>query len=116
MKSVESMPAVAAAPMPLAEPDTDQATSTAVLADAAVELPWMCVCWDDPVNLFSYVVYVLQTMLGMSRKRATALTQEIESLGKAVVSTGSRDKVEADVKKLQTAGLHATLQRADSKG
>ena len=32
--------------------------------------------------------------------------------GKAVVSTGEKDKVEGDVKKLHTAGLWATMQQA----
>ena len=76
-------------------------------------LPWMCICWDDPVNLMSYVTYVFQTVLGYSRKRATELMMQVHTEGKAVVSSGERDKVEGDVKKLQTAGLWATMQRAD---
>lgn len=77
-------------------------------------LPWLCICWDDPVNLMSYVTYVFQTTLGYSRKKATELMMKVHTEGKAVVSSGERDKVEADVKKLQVAGLWATMQRADS--
>lgn len=84
--------------------------------DTATEgnLPWMCICWDDPVNLMSYVTYVFQTVLGYSRKKATELMMEVHTQGKAVVSSGERDKVEADVKKLHTAGLWATMEQ--SKG
>ena len=77
------------------------------------DLPWLCICWDDPVHLMSYVTYVFQTVLGYSRKRATALMMEVHTEGKAIVSSGDRDKVEADVKKLQTAGLWATMQRSE---
>ncbi|MBC2681036.1 ATP-dependent Clp protease adapter ClpS [Corynebacterium anserum] len=76
-------------------------------------LPWLCICWDDPVNLMSYVTYVFQTTLGYSRKKATELMMKVHTEGKAVVSSGERDKVEVDVKKLQMAGLWATMQRSD---
>lgn len=75
-------------------------------------LPWMCIVWDDPVNLMSYVTYVFQTVLGFSRKRATELMMQVHTEGKAVVSSGEKDKVEGDVKKLHTAGLWATMQQA----
>lgn len=109
-----------AAPTPVAPLAASPAAPTAtpvqerepqVLTEA--NLPWMCICWDDPVNLMSYVTYVFQTVLGYSRKRATELMMQVHTEGKAVVSSGERDKVEADVKKLQTAGLWATMQRAD---
>ncbi|MBI9001402.1 ATP-dependent Clp protease adapter ClpS [Corynebacterium sp. CCM 9185] len=75
-------------------------------------LPWMCIVWDDPVNLMSYVTYVFETVLGYDRKRATELMMQVHTEGKAVVSSGEKDKVEADVKKLHTAGLWATMQQA----
>ena len=85
------------------------------LPDTAAEanLSWLCICWDDPVNLMSYVTYVFQTVLGYSRKKATELMLQVHNDGKAVVSSGERDKVEGDVKKLQTAGLWATMQRSE---
>ena len=94
---------------PAATPVAEQLPDTLTEAD----LPWLCICWDDPVNLMSYVTYVFQTVLGYSRKRATALMMEVHTEGKAIVSSGDRDKVEADVKKLQTAGLWATMQRSE---
>ncbi|SFG25508.1 ATP-dependent Clp protease adaptor protein ClpS [Corynebacterium spheniscorum] len=85
-----------------------------VVVDVATSenLPWVCIVWDDPVNLMSYVTYVFQTVLGYSRKRATELMMQVHTEGKAVVSSGERDKVEGDVKKLHTAGLWATMQQA----
>ncbi|WP_371869462.1 ATP-dependent Clp protease adapter ClpS [Corynebacterium pelargi] len=94
---------------PMATPELDEALAVDVAAKE--NLPWMCIVWDDPVNLMSYVVYVFQTILGFSKKRATELMQQVHTEGKAVVSSGEKDKVEADVKKLHTAGLWATMQQ-----
>lgn len=95
---------------PLASPDIDEEVHVDVATSA--DLPWMCIVWDDPVNLMSYVTYVFQTVLGYSKKRAHELMMQVHTEGKAVVSSGERDKVEGDVKKLQIAGLWATMQQA----
>ena len=73
--------------------------------------PWMAIVWNDPVNLMSYVTYVFQTLFGYTREKATKLMLDVHHKGKAVVSSGSKDKVEADVSKLHAAGLWATMQR-----
>ena len=84
------------------ELEVDMATSE--------NLPWVCIVWDDPVNLMSYVTYVFQTVLGYDKKRAMELMMQVHTEGKAAVSSGEKDKVEADVKKLH--GLWATMQQA----
>lgn len=96
---------------PMATPELDEELEVDVATSE--NLPWMCIVWDDPVNLMSYVSYVFQTVLGYDRKRANELMMQVHTEGKAVVSSGDRDKVEADVKKLQTAGLWATMQRSE---
>ena len=73
--------------------------------------PWQTVVWNDPVNLMSYVTYVFQKLFGYSREKATKLMLDVHHKGKAVVSSGSKDKVESDVKKLHAAGLWATMQK-----
>ena len=95
---------------PMATPDLEEDLKVEVAAGE--NLPWMCIVWDDPVNLMSYVTYVFQTVLGYDRKRATELMMQVHTEGKAVVSSGEKDKVETDVKKLHTAGLWATMQQA----
>ncbi|MBN9644130.1 ATP-dependent Clp protease adapter ClpS [Corynebacterium mendelii] len=97
-------------PAPLAEPEIIESDDVEVATSE--NLPWMCIVWDDPVNLMSYVTYVFQTMLGYDRKHAIELMMQVHTEGKAVVSTGEKDKVEGDVKKLHTAGLWATMQQA----
>ena len=72
----------------------------------------MCIVWDDPVNLMSYVTYVFQTILGYDKQRAHEIMMQEHTEGKAVGRTGEKEKVEGDVKKLHTAGLWATMQQA----
>jgi ATP-dependent Clp protease adaptor protein ClpS len=59
----------------------------------------------------SYVVYVFQKLFGYPRDKATALMLDVHRTGKAVVSTGSRERCELDVSRLHAHGLWATLQR-----
>ena len=78
----------------------------------ADETPWQTLVWNDPVNLMSYVTYVLQKLFGYSRDRATKLMLDVHHRGKAIVSSGTKDKVEIDVAKLHAAGLWATMERS----
>ncbi|MGL4307037.1 MAG: ATP-dependent Clp protease adapter ClpS [Mycobacteriaceae bacterium] len=72
--------------------------------------PWVTIVWDDPVNLMHYVTYVFQKLFGYSEQKATELMLQVHNEGKAVVSAGEREKMEADVSKLHAAGLWATMQ------
>ena len=64
---------------PLASPELDEAIEVEVTTSE--NLPWMCIVWDDPVNLMSYVAYVFQTVLGYDRKRATELMMQVHTEG-----------------------------------
>lgn len=75
------------------------------------DVPWIALVWNDPVNLMTYVVFVLQKLFGYSREKATRLMLQVHNEGKAVVSSGSREKMEADVARLHAHGLWATMQR-----
>ena len=105
LAAVRSTAAVMA--MPSAAPVESTDTDT----DGGVDSPWLTVVWDDPVNLMSYVTFVFQRVFGYSREKAHELMLKVHNDGRAVVSSGSRDKVEGDVRKLQEAGLWATMQR-----
>ncbi len=73
--------------------------------------PWVTIVWNDPVNLMSYVAFVFQKHFGYSKEKATELMLDVHHKGKAVVSTGSREQMEADVARLHAKGLWATLQQ-----
>jgi ATP-dependent Clp protease adaptor protein ClpS len=73
--------------------------------------PWIVIVWNDPINLMSYVTLVLQTLFGYSRPKATKLMLQVHNEGKAVVSTGTREKAEHDVARLHAHGLWATMRQ-----
>ena len=74
------------------------------------ERPWVVIVWNDPINLMSYVTYVLQKLFGYSREKATKLMLDVHHKGRAVVASGSRERAEMDVSRLHQHGLWATLE------
>ena len=74
-------------------------------------LPWVTVVWNDPINLMTYVTFVFQKLFGYSKAKATQLMLQVHNEGKAVVSSGTREKAEHDVARLHGHGLWATMQR-----
>ena len=72
--------------------------------------PWVVIVWNDPINLMSYVTFVLQKLFGYPRPKAEKLMLQVHNEGKAVVSNGSREKAELDVFRLHEHGLWATMQ------
>jgi ATP-dependent Clp protease adaptor protein ClpS len=76
---------------------------------AEPDRPWLVIVWNDPINLMSYVTYVLQKLFNYPRDKATKLMLQVHNEGKAVVSNGPRERCEADVARLHAHGLWATL-------
>ena len=92
-------------------------TTESPAADIAVDeqldtdKPWIVLVWNDPINLMSYVAFVLQKLFGYSNEKATELMLDIHHKGRAVVSSGARERAELDVFRLHEHGLWATMQR-----
>jgi ATP-dependent Clp protease adaptor protein ClpS len=75
--------------------------------------PWVVLVWNDPINLMSYVTFVLQKVFGYSLEKATELMLDVHHKGRAAVSNGTREKAELDVFRLHEHGLWATMQQDD---
>jgi ATP-dependent Clp protease adaptor protein ClpS len=90
------------APVEVKEPEIDEVVTP--------DTPWVVIVWNDPINLMSYVTFVLQKLFGYSRDKATKLMLDVHHKGKAVVSNGPREKAELDVFRLHEHGLWATMQ------
>ena len=90
-------------PVEIEEPTSDTFTSP--------DTPWIVLVWNDPINLMSYVSFVLQKLFGYSKEKANRLMLDVHEKGRAVVSTGDRDKAELDVFRLHEHGLWATMQK-----
>ncbi|MHB8263485.1 MAG: ATP-dependent Clp protease adapter ClpS [Acidimicrobiales bacterium] len=80
--------------------------------DVARDNPWMVIVWNDPVNLMSYVAFVFQKLFGYNQERATKLMLDVHHKGKAVVSSGPRERAEFDVFRLHQHGLWATMEQS----
>ena len=91
------------APVEIREPDLGETSE--------VDTPWIVLVWNDPINLMSYVTYVFQKLFGYSKDKATALMLDVHLKGRAVVSSGTREKCELDVFRLHEHGLWATMQQ-----
>jgi len=73
---------------------------------------WVCIVWNDPINLMNYVTYVFMTYFKYSKEKAENLMLQVHNDGKAVVSSGSREEMEKDVNAMHSFGLWATLQKS----
>ena len=91
------------APVELERPSEDVVTDP--------DVPWIVLVWNDPINLMDYVTYVIQKLFGYPKEKAEALMLTVHNEGRAVVSTGSREKAELDVFRLHEHGLWATMQQ-----
>ncbi|MFM9130587.1 MAG: ATP-dependent Clp protease adapter ClpS, partial [Actinomycetes bacterium] len=69
---------------------------------------WVCIVWNDPINLMNYVTYVFMTYFKYSKEKAENLMLQVHNDGKAVVSSGSREEMEKDVNAMHSYGLWAT--------
>jgi ATP-dependent Clp protease adaptor protein ClpS len=99
------MPAPLVSPVEVDEPVRED--------DVRPDRPWVVLVWNDPINLMSYVTYVFQKLFGYSVDKATALMLDVHEKGRAVVSSGPREKAEIDVFRLHEHGLWATMQQDD---
>jgi ATP-dependent Clp protease adaptor protein ClpS len=79
--------------------------------ETKVGRPWIVIVWNDPINLMSYVTFVFQKLFGYSLEKATELMLDVHHKGRAVVSSGSRERAEFDVYRLHEHGLWATLEQ-----
>ncbi len=91
----------------------DTLTDSEISIEQLLDRPWVCIVWDDPVNLMSYVTFVLIKIFGFSKEKAHDKMMQVHIEGRSVVATGSREEMEHYVQALHEHGLWATLQRDD---
>ena len=97
------MSQVIEAPVEVRRPELDD--------DFDFDRPWIVIVWNDPINLMSYVTFVLRKLFGYSKEEATKLMLQVHNEGRAVVSSGEKEKAEFDVARLHAHGLWATLRQ-----
>ena len=92
------------APVEAESPELDESQAT--------DRPWLVIVWNDPINLMSFVTYVFQKLFGYSKEKATKLMLDVHHKGRAVVSSGTRERAELDVFRLHEHGLWATMEQS----
>lgn len=102
-ESVHTLGLPLASDTQVAEPEVRETPET--------DLPWIVLVWNDPINLMSYVSFVFQKLFGYSKEKADLLMIDVHEKGRAVVSTGTRERAEIDVFRLHEHGLWATMQK-----
>ncbi|MDO8148267.1 MULTISPECIES: ATP-dependent Clp protease adapter ClpS [unclassified Isoptericola] len=98
----------------MTEAATQEDTSTEAVFGLAD--PWVTIVWNDPVNLMSYVSYVFESYFGYPEAKARTLMLQVHHEGRAVVSTGPKERMEVDVQAMHGFGLWATMQQSDAPG
>lgn len=94
----------ATAPAEVQRPEAEESFRT--------ETPWLVIVWNDPINLMTYVTFVLQKLFGYSHEKAHRLMMDVHTKGRAVVSNGPRERAELDVARLHQHGLWATMEHS----
>ena len=97
------MAAPSTSPVEPEEPEVDSVTD--------LDRPWLVIVWNDPINLMSYVTFVLQKLFGYSRAKAEKMMLDVHHKGRAIVSSGSQEKAELDCSRLHEHGLWATMEQ-----
>ena len=95
--------------MSVAPPEVEKVVEESF--DVEVDKPWVTIVWNDPVNLMSYVSWVFQTYFGYSKKKAEQLMMAVHTEGRAVVSQGTRERMETDTAAMHGYSLWATFQK-----
>jgi ATP-dependent Clp protease adaptor protein ClpS len=94
---------------PLTIPDQELDEQTA--SKDALEPGYLVICWNDPVNLMSYVTRTFQKVFGWNRQKAEFHMLQVHNLGKSVLTRESLEKAEFYVHQLQKYSLHATMEK-----
>jgi len=93
------------APGALEKPEVVESTET------ELDRLWNVIVWNDPINLMSYVTFVLQKLFGYSVEVATRLMLEVHNDGRSLVTTVEREKAEYYVGRRHGYGLQATMEK-----
>ena len=93
--------------LPSIEHDIDQRSKS------KLEGGYVVICWDDPVNLMTYVTHVFQKVFGWTKEKAEFHMMQVHKEGKSVLLKAPLEKAEHYVHQLQKYLLHATLERED---
>lgn len=91
----------------LTEKDVSEKSKT------ALEPGYLVICWNDPVNLMSYVTHVFQVVFGWNKQKAEYHMLQVHNTGKSVLTRETFERAEHYVHQLQKYGLQATMEKEE---
>jgi Uncharacterized conserved protein len=89
------------------------ATGQETRAEDELAPTFYVICWNDPVNIMSYVTHVFMKVFGWNREKAQKHMMEVHEKGKSVLVRESAEKAEFYVHQLHMYKLQATMERAE---
>jgi ATP-dependent Clp protease adaptor protein ClpS len=101
------MPSVA--PAKKSSPFIEQQTES----DDELAPTFYVICWNDPINLMSYVTHVFMKIFGWNKEMAQKHMLEVHDKGKSVLVREGAEKAEFYVHQLHNYKLHATMEPAE---
>ena len=87
------------------------AIETETRSKEELDLPWVVVVHNDPVNLMSYVTMVFQRVFGYPREKAETHMLEVHQKGRSILWSGMRERAELYVQQLHGYLLLATIEK-----
>jgi ATP-dependent Clp protease adaptor protein ClpS len=99
--------------MPTAEPLTIPAIEQDTASEDDLAPTYYVICWNDPVNLMSYVTHVFMKVFGWNRQKAEKHMKEVHEQGKSMLVREGAEKAKFYVHQLQKYKLQATMEPAE---
>lgn len=78
-----------------------------------LDQPWNVIIHNDPVNLMTYVAYVIRKIFGYDEQEAQRLMLQVHKEGRSLVWTGAREQAEHYVRELHAHQLLSTMEQTD---
>jgi ATP-dependent Clp protease adaptor protein ClpS len=92
--------------MPLAAPDIE------IDQDARIAPRWHVVLLNDDDHTYDYVIEMLMRLFGHPPERAFQLAREVDSTGRVIVDTTSRERAELKQEQIHAYGRDERLARS----
>ncbi len=80
-------------------------------ANSAPLPPWNVVLLDDNDHTYEYVIEMLQKLFGHPRELAYLMALEVDTVGRVVVLTTSRERAELEQQRIHAYGADPRIKR-----
>ena len=91
--------------------DSDVLIEEQTKTDESLDVPWIVVAHNDPINLMDYVAKVFIRVFGFTKQKAERHMMEVHKKGRSIVWTGGRERAELYVQQLHGFLLQATIEK-----